>query len=367
MDYNIVTMTKYILSFLLIFLLLNQGCSSEEQEMLIGAKIYEHSGSYKSLFEKWNDLGINTGFCSQDLIADRDFMNEARDHNISTFVIFPVFFNAELLARSPDLRAIKRDGEVAAEEWVEFVCPSREEYRKQMVEDARRIVRDHQPDGISIDFIRHFVYWEKVYPDRDPASLPVSCFDSVCLMDFQAESNIRIPHGLRNTSEKARWILREHEDAWTSWRCQLISSMADAIALAAREEKPDILVNIHLVPWAKEDFNGAIQKVAGQDIKTLSTYSNYLSPMTYAHMVKQEPSWVHHIVEDIFMQTGGCILPSIQVGKAYLETEFGLEEFRETVEAALKAPSSGVIIWSWEHLIAEPKKVDLFKDIIKAH
>ena len=89
--------------------------------------------------------------------------------------------------------------------------------------------------------------------------------------------------------------------------------------------------------------------------------------MTYAHMVKQPPTWVHHIVEDIFMQTGGTVLPSIQVGRAYLETEFDLEEFRETLEAALEAPSSGVIIWSWEHLIAEPAKVDLFKDIVTTH
>jgi len=36
------------------------------------------------------------------------------------------------------------------------------------------------------------------------------------------------------------------------------------------------------------------------------------------------------------------------------------------MEAALETPSTGVVIWSWEHLIAEPAKVDLFKDIIMA-
>jgi len=360
-------MMKYLFSILLIFPLLYQGCSPEEQQALIGAKIYENSGSHKLLFEQWNDLGINTGFCSQELISDSEFMNEAREHNISTFVIFPVFFNAEVLAKSPDLSAINRNGEAAAEEWVEFVCPSRKDYRHQMVENARQLVRENQPDGISIDFIRHFVYWEKVYPERNPASLPVSCFDSVCLNHFQAETDISIPSELSSITDRADWILNNHGDAWTTWRCQLITSMAKDIAVAAREEKPDILVNIHLVPWAKEDFNGAIQKVAGQDIKALSKFSDFLSPMTYAHMVKQPPSWVHHIVEDIFMQTGGTVLPSIQVGRAYLETEFDLEEFRETLEAALEAPSSGVIIWSWEHLIAEPAKVDLFKDIITAH
>jgi hypothetical protein len=360
-------MMKYFFSLLFIFLLVFKGCSPDTQHTIIGAKIYEHSGPYPLLFEQWNQLGINTGFCSQDLISDSEFMKEAMEHQISTFVIFPVFFNPEALAEEPDLAAINRNGEVAAEEWVEFVCPSREAYRQQVVAHARSFVRDHQPDGISIDFIRHFVYWEKVYPDRDPASFPVSCFDSVCLDHFQHETDISIPDELSGIPEKADWILNEHGDAWTTWRCQLITSMAKEIAEAAREEKPDILVNIHLVPWLKEDFNGAIQKVAGQDFKALSEFSDYLSPMTYAHMVKQAPSWVHHIVEDIYMQTGGAILPSIQVGKAYLETEFDLEEFRQTLEAAMEAPSSGVVIWSWERLLAEPAKVDLFKDIVTAH
>jgi hypothetical protein len=360
-------MMKYLLSLLSVFLLLSTGCAPGTDPPVIGVKIYEHSGPYERLFDRWEQMGINTAFSSETLISDRDFMLEAREHGISTFVIFPVFFNPEAIAGDPGLAAITRTGEVAAEEWVEFVCPSREDYRMEVVEHARKVIRDYQCDGISIDFIRHFVYWEKVYPDRDPASLPVSCFDSVCLAHFQAETGISIPAGLSSTAEKARWILDSQRDEWTAWRCDLISSMAEAIAGAAREEKPDILVNIHLVPWGKEDFDGAIRHVAGQDIKTLSGFSDFLSPMTYAHMVKQSPSWVHGLVEDMFMQTGATILPSIQVGQAYLDTEFDPEEFRETLEAALLPPSAGVVIWSWDHLIAEPEKADLFKDIVRAH
>lgn len=358
--------TQFILSLILLLgLPLLTGCD-QQQERIIGVKIYEHSEPYDQLFKQWIQMGINTGFCSEDLISDQAFMNEARKKDISTFVIFPVFFNPDAIALSPGLAAITREGEVAAEEWVEFVCPSNMDYRQQVVEHARQIVRDHQPDGISIDFIRHFVYWEKVYPDRDPATLPVSCFDSLCLAHFQTDADLAIPEGLSSLPEKADWILEHHEEAWTTWRCSLITSMAGEIARAAKEEKPDILVNIHLVPWASDDFNGGNIRVAGQDVEELAGLSDYLSPMTYAHMVKQPPSWVHHIVEDIHMKSGGSVLPSIQVGKAYLDTEFGLDELRETLEAALQSPSSGVVLWSWERLMAEPEKADLFKDIVTA-
>jgi hypothetical protein len=350
---------------LLVIVCLFSGCTPKADTLLIGAKIYEHSGPFDLLFEHWNKLGINTGFCSQDLISDREFMEQAHDHRISTFLIYPVFFNPEAIAHSPHLAAINRDGFAAAEEWVEFVCPSRESYRHQIVDQARRLVREHAPDGISIDFIRHFVYWEKVYPDRDPASLPVSCFDSVCMDHFQKETGIAIPPALSNIPEKARWILEAHPEDWTRWRCQLITTMVADIMKAVREEKPDILVNIHLVPWSEEDFDGARMRVAGQDVAALSIHADLLSPMTYAHMVKQEPTWVHDITEDIYLKTGSRVVPSIQVGKAYLDTEFDLAEFRETVEEALRPPSVGVILWSWERLIAEPEKVELFKDILK--
>ncbi|MDF1575589.1 MAG: hypothetical protein P1P86_10420 [Bacteroidales bacterium] len=359
-------MIKYLLAFLFVLRFLAPGCSHKADPALIGVKIYEHEGPCEELFRQWKDMGINTGFCSEKLISDRAFMDAAREHQISTFLIFPVFHNPEAIARTPDISAITRYGEPAADEWVEFVCPSRKDYRREVVEHARQIVRAYQPDGISIDFIRHFVYWEKVYPGRDPESFPLSCFDSVCLTDFQTETGIHIPEELSDLPAKADWILDNHEEEWTGWRCRLITSMAAEIVRAAREEKPGILVNIHLVPWAKDDFNEAIKRVAGQDISALSEFADFLSPMTYAHMLRQPPSWVHHMVEEVFMQTGGTVLPSIQVGQAYLETRFDLEEFRETVEAALQPPSSGVIIWSWERLISEPAKADLFKDMIRS-
>lgn len=352
---------QYFVPLLIISILLS--CNREVDKQLIGVKIYEHQGSKEELFSEWKDLGINAAFSSKDLIANEEYMREAKAFGISTFVIFPVFFNPDELAGSPELFALTTDGKKAREEWVEFVCPSREAYRKQMVEHAVQIIRDYNPDGISIDFIRHFVFWEKVYPDRDPSTLPLTCFDSLCLDHFQSEAGLHIPESLSTIPKKSSWILEHHKDAWIRWRCSLISSMVAEISEAVREVKPTIKVNVHLVPWAEDDFQGAIKTVAGQDIPALAEFADFLSPMTYHHMVRQDPPWIHSIVKNVYHQTGSQVLPSIQVDRAYLDTELDQLVFERSLEEALKPPSMGVVFWSWPSLEENPEK----KQVVQKH
>ncbi len=345
----------------MLVMMMMPSCNQELEDRMVAVKIYGHEGSMEKLFSEWTELGINTVFSGEDLISNEQFIDGAKENGITTFMIFPVFFNAEELARSPHLYAITSQGKIAIDEWVEFVCPSRVEYRKKMVEKAEWMVRKYHPDGISIDFIRHFVYWEKVYSDRDPATLPRTCFDSVCLNHFQWETGIKLPESLDGIPQQADWILENHSEIWTSWRCALITSMVKEIAEAVKEINPQILINVHLVPWAEKDFQGAIRSVAAQDIPALSEYTDYLSPMTYAHMVREEPPWIHSIVKDVYRQWEGKVIPSIQVDKAYLESELSTEEFEQSLIEALKPPSNGVVFWSWERVASDSKKKEIIR------
>ncbi len=349
----------------LMLVLMIPSCNQNAENRIMGVKIYGYEGSMAYLFNEWNDLGINTVFSGEDLISNKQFRQGARDHGISTFVIFPVFFNPEELDASPHLAAITAQGEVAMDEWVEFVCPSQEEYRKLMLEKAQGLVRNFHPDGISIDFIRHFVFWEKVYPDRDPDTLPLTCFDSVCLGHFQSETGIMVPESLDGIPQKAKWILDKHSEEWTSWRCDQITTMVEDIANAVKEIDPEILINVHLVPWAGPDFEGAIRSVAGQDIPALQKHADYISPMTYAHMLKQNPPWIHSMVRDVYSPEGAKVIPSIQVDKAYLEQELSVEEFEQSLIEALKPPSNGVVFWSWERVAADSEKKEIIRKYCK--
>ena len=358
-----------IIVFLIFSALLTTGCihkkgNSYVEDKMIGVKIYDHNENFESLVNDWKDIGINTVFTSPQLFSDKKFRTVIRENDITSFIILPIFFNPDALQRNPDLYAITNKGAQAMDEWVTFVCPSREEYRKMIIDSVKIIIKELDPDGISLDFIRFFVFWEKIYPNRTFESLPNTCFDPTCLNKFQADTKSDIPDSLKTGNNIYEWIEANCLNKWGEWKCEQITSLIAEISKEARSIKPGILINVHAVPWRHDDFNGAIKTVAGQDFSEISDYVDYLSPMTYAHMVKREPSWIHSVTNDISNQVNCKVIPSIQVNKAYLDTELSLEEFRESLEEALAPPSGGVIFWSWEQLSMKPAKRQIVKDII---
>jgi len=142
----------------------------------------------------------------------------------------------EELEKKSDLFAVTDVGKKASEELVKFVCPSRKDYRTQRIEYVKNLVREFNPEGISLDFIRYFVYWEKVYQDRKLSSLPNTCFDPHCLEEFQKTAKIKIPQEASDTSEKAKWIIENHLQEWTEWKCRVITSMVKAISEEERRK-----------------------------------------------------------------------------------------------------------------------------------
>jgi hypothetical protein len=330
---------------------------------VVGVKIYEAAPPFDGLFGQWRDLGVNTLFVSETLARNRDFRGLAATYGFPLFVIFPVFQSPEAIKENPGLAAITADGTPAREEWVEFVCPAREDFLSRRVDELRSLVADCDPYAVSLDFIRYFVFWEKVAPDRSPDSLPQTCFCHVCLAGFEKEMNIRIPAELSGPAAKAKWILGGHATEWTEWKCRVIAQAVERLASAARRVKPAVKVNFHAVPWRKDDFGGAVRSVAGQDMARLAPFVDFISPMCYHHMVRRTPAWVHNVVEDLSLQTRSTILASTQVAQAYVEEALPPDEFRAALDEALRPPSAGVVLWSWAALAESPEKMAIFKSL----
>lgn len=346
-----------VLIFLGTALLASSGRGAEKGAgLMAGVKIYEHDGPLPELFSEWRAVGINTVFASPELAAKAGFRELARKEGISVFLILPIFYSPEDLKKDPGLYALTDRGEKAMDDWVEFICPTRPEFLSRRREWIKSLVRELDPDGISLDFIRYFVFWEKVYPERTLDSIPNSCFDRSCLEKFQKETGVALPAGLAGGAEAAQWIMDKHGREWTEWKCGVITSLVRTIAAEAKSIKPKLLVNVHSVPWRKEDFGGAIKVIAGQDLAALGGIADMISPMCYWHMLKRKPAWIREVVEDVRSQAKGRVVPSIQVGNAYIDETLSVEEFTEALKEALRPPSGGVVFWNWDALAKEPGK-----------
>jgi len=331
---------------------------------VVGVKIYERHGDARRLFADFQDLGFNTLFVSESLASDAEFRAQARQHRMAVFLIQPVFFDAEELKRRPELFAITDAGAPARDDWVAFVCPSREEYRRRKADAIAKAAARLEPDGISLDFIRFFTYWEMIRPERTSGSIPNTCFCRTCLDRFSRETGVSLPRDATRPQQAAAWIETQHLESWTDWKCRIISSMVEDVVRRVHAARPGTKVNLHAVPWRRGDFGGASRKVVGQDLPTLSRMTDYVSPMCYSAMLQREPSWIASVVKDFASQASAPILPSIQVKEYYPgDQRLDAAAFEACVRSALEPPSAGVVFWSWDLIEKAPES----RLVIKRH
>jgi len=357
-------MNKKLIFPILIIFIIYISCSNK-QDKIIGVKIYESNSNYKELVSEWKTIGINTAFISKELAANKVFRNELKKQDINTFIICPVFQNPEVLKTDSSLYAITNKGNVAKDDWVEFVCPSRKVYRNKQVNNILSYIKDYQPDGISIDFIRHFVFWEMIYADKSPESFENTCYCDSCTKEFALQESISIPDTCISIVQKAQFLAQNHLASWNNFRCELIVSMVKEISEKAKKINPAIKINVHVVPWRDEDFEGANINVAGQDIKEIAQYADYISPMCYSQMLKRDDKWISSVVSNMDSKAPNKILPSIQVFPYYVEEKFTPEDFRKCIHEALTNPSQGVVFWSWPLFEKDQVRKEMAKEVVK--
>jgi hypothetical protein len=333
---------------------------------IVGVKIYEHDGDLEQLFGSWRELGITAAFVSEDLASRERFRELAANSDTDVFLIFPVLQAPEELAEDPELFAVTATGEPARDDWVQFACPSRDEFRQRRVDEAVDLVRRLRPDGLSLDFIRHFVFWEMVGPSEDPTGLPDTCYCQVCLERFRHSVTTASNLPVDDPRAAAAWIRDNAAIEWVRFKNDTITSLAWQIMMAVRAVKTDIRINLHAVPWRSDDFDGAMSRTAAQDRAALGGLVDYLSPMCYSFMLHRPPEWISSVVAEA-ARVGDCpVLPSIQVSEHYRDDKlFDIKEFEACVRAALEPPSAGVVFWKWDHIAADPAKGEAIRKVLR--
>lgn len=348
---------------------------------IYAAKYYTPPGTLDSVeaqFEEMESLGITHLFLREPFFG-RAHIREALSHtSLKTWMISQVFFNDHNHLSDTEnnpLFAIQADGGLAIGErpgdWLEMVCPNNgpgydpanpsEGYRERTIARIVESVETHKPYGLSLDFVRYFVFWERVLEGTDPDDLPDTCFCSRCLSLFSQAYGVTIPTELTETRDVAAWIHANAQEAWIAFKTNTITSFVAEVVAAIKAVDAEIKINVHAVPWRQADFDDAAKRIAGQDFGALAQIVDVISPMCYAKMLEREPVWISSVVDDIAAQvdmTSTMIIPAFQVrGDMYVEGPVTIEEFSAYMRESLRGSSAGVAFWPWEQLTDEQKEV----------
>jgi hypothetical protein len=309
--------------------------------------------------EELRAAGVQAVFCRTDaLFTDaavggniREFRKLLADAGMQFFITAPVFCDPEAVKKDPGLMGFGSLGNPSKAEgadWLAFVCPTRQSYRKARIAAIARQLRELRPDGLSLDFIRYFIYWEKVAPGRTGDSLEKFCFCDHCLRLMTSELGLQFPAELKTRQAKAAWVLANHREKWTEWKCEKVTSMVRDTVAAAHEAIPGLRISLHGVPWLEHEYDDGRRVVAGQDLKKLAPYVDVFGPMGYFQMLQREPEWVHSVVVDYQRATGKLVLPAVQAVE-------DADAFRRHLRAGLDPPSAGINVFSWERLARDPE------------
>jgi len=302
---------------------------------------------------KLTDWGVNAVFGGY---RDSALVSALHARGIKVYAEIGFFVGEQLWKKYPNSRPIKADGQPLEKiEWYAGVTPTIPEVQQDRLNALRDLVKNTSVDGVWLDFIRWPAKWER----PDPI-LPKTSFDPVTLDQFQKKTGVAIPGSLTSVPEIASWILTNHEQEWTRFRCEVIADVVSRAKAICEEANRPITLGLFEVPWTAEDFGGALLKTVAQDPKLLGQFVDVFSPMVYHGLCGRPVEWIARVTDWVHDVSDKPVWPIVQ--SLDKPGKMSAEEFARTLETALKARGSeGVIIFTLRE--TSPDKLEAMRQV----
>ncbi len=302
-----------------------------------------------------SDLGVNAVFAHHGLGAEQ--AERAHREGACVFAEFGVFRNRRLANQRPELWPIGPDGRpIPPTERFLGLCPTNEQYNEEKLEELRSLVRERELMGVWLDYL-HF---HSDFELPDPP-LVQSCFNDSCLARFEAETGIRPQGNFR--ADKAKWILTNHGQAWTDWKCSVITDFARRAREVIDAERPGMLLGIYSCPWTDEEYDGAMRRIVGEDLADLAQYVDVFSPMVYHGNCERPADWPEAYTRWLRRKLDGVrpgcrIWPIVQGGGTPSHRPpVTPEGFRTALEGAFRGGGTGVMFYHFAAVAREEAKL----------
>lgn len=351
---------RYISLFIAIGLISLTSCEQRSAEITKIRGIY---GNPKPFWDKelnLNNLGINSIFIHSGSI-NHNIINKARSEGLMVFAEFATLNGKNYVEKHPEAWAINEKGEkVQAASWFMGVCPTEPSFRTYRIDQLRDLLLEYELDGVWLDY----VHWHAQFEEPEPI-LPETCFCDHCLNTFSEDSEVKLPDG--TISERAQWILNNHDNMWRDWRCKVIFNWTEEMKSLIKEIEPEALLGLYHCPWDDQEFDGARRRILGLDFDLLKETIDVFSPMVYHARMGRKPDWVHEHINwlcnrlDIRKDSYPKVWPIVQ---AYNDPSIiTSEEFETVLRHGLSGRSSGVMMFTTYAVAEDEGKTAVMKNV----
>jgi hypothetical protein len=307
--------------------------------------------------EKPADYGINAIWVGTGSLNAEE-IERYHQLGLKVFAEFNSMHAAEFLQQHPDAAPVGPDGlpSPPPSGW-QGVSPFHSGYRRNRMDEFRRVLSEFAIDGIWLDYHHSHASWEQAEPQ-----MPDTDFCPAALQQFASVTGIALP---KKTEDAARLLLGEHREAWTDFRCQVFKDWVREYRESLNAARPSAVLGTFHCPWSVADKDGAIRHKLAIDLKSQAKYLDVFSIMPYharfGHAA--DIGWIARQTQLLgeFLGLKGTESESKKIWPILQMSDWGepvtAEQAAEIIEAGTRPPATGVMVFHWNGLAKEWNKV----------
>ena len=307
--------------------------------------------------EKPADYGINAIWVGTGSL-NVDEIERYHQLGLRVFAEFNSMHAAEYLESNPDAAPVGPDGlrSPAPSGW-QGVSPFHAGYRRNRMDEFRRVLAEFAIDGIWLDYHHSHASWEQAEPQ-----MPDTDFCPAALQQFTTVTGIALP---RQTDAAARVLLGEHRDAWTDFRCSVFTDWVREYREILNATRPSALLGTFHCPWSQTDRDGAIRHKLAIDLKAQAEYLDVFSIMPYHARFghADDIAWIARQTKTLgeFLGLKGTESEAKKIWPILQMSDWGepvtADQAAAIIEAGTRPPATGVMVFHWNGLAQEWDKV----------
>jgi hypothetical protein len=307
------------------------------------------------------DYGINAIWVGS---GDLDAGEIERYHRLGlkVFAEFNSMHLAAYLQDHPDAAPIGPDGKPSPPPhgW-QGVSPFHAGYRRDRMQEFRRVLETFDIDGIWLDYHHAHASWE-----RDKPSLPDTDFSPTALKRFTKTTGIQLS---ADVPTAATLLLGKQRDAWTNFRCGVFTDWVREYREVLTEVRPQALLGTFHCPWSPDDYDGAIRHKLAIDLAAQAPYLDVFSIMPYHARFghANDPAWIARQTKRLgeLLEIQGKASESKRIWPIVQVADWGarvpVEQVEEVLGYGSQRPATAIMVFHWNDLSEEWDKVEALK------